>query len=395
MSPLLTAPLPAELLSNAEALVPLLRERAAETEELRRLPDETISDFEKAGLFSAMLPATLGGSQIDLIEYVDIVRTLSRGDASAGWVGAFLMAHNLLLARYGAQAQADFFQGGTYALAAAAATPPGTAVATEGGYLVSGRWRFASAVMHAQWVMVSAVSPTGPLSVAVPIEDVTVIDTWQVPGMKGTGSNDVEAQDVFVPAHRTIEFALFSADSERAAALHPGYPLAAYPVNRILPVIQAAVALGTADAALELFRTNAGKRVRMQTGQRIVDEPLVRSAYAHAWDLLHVAQLQMKDALEMTAAIYGPERSQEASLENRAVINLGLTGAGTKAFAAVDLVVRSSGASIFRTGDPLERICRDVQVIRNHASADFMTMSAVAGGVLLGQDLGDFPEPLF
>ncbi|KAD4060033.1 hypothetical protein GD627_02880 [Arthrobacter yangruifuii] len=395
MSPLLTAPLPSELLSNAEALVPLLRERAAETEELRHLPAATISDFEKAGLFSAMLPATLGGSQIDLVEFVDIVRTLSRGDASAGWVGAFLMSHNLLLARYGAEAQADFFQGGKYALAAAAATPPGTAVETEGGYLISGRWRFASAVMHAQWVMVSVVTPAGPLSVAVPIEDVTIIDTWQVPGMKGTGSNDVMAQDLFVPEHRTIEFGLFSADSERAAALHPGYPLAAYPVNRILPVIQAAVALGTADAALELFRTNAGKRVRMQTGQRIVDDPLVRSAYAHAWDLLHVAELQMRDALDMTAAIYGPEHSREASLENRAVINLGLTGAGTKAFAAVDLVVRSSGASIFRTGDPLERICRDVQVIRNHASADFMTMSAVAGGVLLGQGLGDFVEPLF
>lgn len=387
--------LPSELLARAEALVPVLRGRAAETEELRRLPDETIADFEQAGLFSAMLPATLGGSQADLVEFVDIVRALSRGDASAGWVGAFLMSHNLLLARYSKEAQADFFQGGTYALAAAAATPLGQAVPTEGGYLVSGRWRFASAVMHAQWVMVSAVSPSGPLSVAVPIQDVTIIDTWQVPSMKGTGSNDVMAQDVFVPAYRTIEFGLFSADSERAAALHPGYPLAAYPVNRILPVIQAAVALGTADAALELFRANALKRVRMQTGQRIVDDPLVRSVYAHAWDQLHVAGLQMRDALEMTAAIYGPEHTHEATLENRAVINLGLTGAGTKAFAAVDLVVRSSGASIFRTGDPLERICRDVQVIRNHASADFMSMSAVAGGVLLGQGLGEFVEPLF
>ncbi|WP_170222853.1 acyl-CoA dehydrogenase family protein [Nonomuraea turkmeniaca] len=390
-----TAPSPTQLLSNAEELVPKLRGRASKTEELRQLPDATVSDFAAAGFFTAMLPAALGGSEIDLTTFVKIVRTLSRGDASAGWVGAFLMSHGLMLARYGQEAQADFFNGRPYALAAAAATPPGTAEPTEGGYRVTGRWRFGSGVMHAGWVLVSADSPTGPLSVALPIDEVTIVDTWHVPGMRGTGSNDIVADAVFVPAHRTIDFGLLSSDCAPAAALHPGYALLAYPLNRVLPVIHAAVGLGTADAALELFRANIGKRIRPQTRGRVVDEPLVRSAYAKAWDLLHVAGLQLHDAIALTDALYGPAHAREATLEDRAAINLGVTGSGTKAFAAIDLVIQASGASIFRTGDPLDRICRDVQVMRNHASADFTSMSAVAGGVLLGQGLGDFADPVF
>ncbi|MBW4096292.1 MAG: hypothetical protein HIU81_13475 [Acidobacteria bacterium] len=173
------------------------------------------------------------------------------------------------------------------------------------------------------------------------------------------------------------------------------YSLLKYPVNRLLPVIHAAVALGAADAALELFRENIVKRVRMQTRGRVADEPLIQSSFGKAWDLVHVAGLQLQDAIDLTDAIYGPAPTREGNLEDRAVMNMGVSGAGTKAFAAIDLVVQASGASIFRTGDPLERIARDALVMRNHASADFASMSHVAGGVLLGQGLGDYAEPLF
>lgn len=394
MSTTTTAPTAAELMARAEELVPLLRERASKAEELRHQPAETIEDYGRAGFFTAMVPAENGGSALGLQEFADLVRVLSRGDASAGWIAAFLMSHSMLLYRCGAEAQREFFAEKPYGLTVAASNPPGMAEPVEGGYLVSGTWRFGSGVMHAEWAALSAMSPSGPLSIVVPISDVEIIDTWNVPGMKATGSNDITARGLFVPHSRTADFSTFSSERNDGAAL-TSYALIHYPMNRTLNLIHSAVALGTADAALELFAGSIGKRVRVQTQQKQLDEPITRQAYGKAWDLVHVAALQLDDALAHTDRVYGPAATAPASLADRALINLGLTGSGQKAFQAIDVVARASGASIFRTGDPLERILRDAQVMRNHAAVDFDTMASVAGGALLGAGIGDYAPPLF
>ena len=389
-----TAPTAAELITRAEELVPRLRERASAAENLRRQPDETIEDFRSAGFFTAMVPTEHGGSALGLNEFADLVRVLSRGDASAGWIAAFLISHTTVLYRFGAQAQAEFFAEKPYGLTVAAASPPGTADPVEGGYTVSGTWRFGSGVLHAEWAALSAMSPDGPLSIVVPVSDVEIIDTWHVPGMKATGSNDIKVDGLFVPRHRAAHFPTFSSEHNEGAAL-TDYPLIGYPMNRTLNLIHSAVAIGTADAALELFAAGVGKRVRMQTRQKQIDEPITRQTYGKAWDLVHVAGLQMHDALAHTDRTWGPHSTGPATLADRARINVGLTGSGQKAFQAIDLVARAAGASIFRTGDPMERLIRDAQVMRNHTAVDFETMASVAGGALLGVGIGDYAEPMF
>ena len=389
-----TAPTASELIARAEKLVPLLRERASAAENVRRQPDETIEDFSSAGFFTAMVPAEHGGSALGLSEFADLVRVLSRGDASAGWIAAFLISHSTLLYRYGVEAQDEFFADKPYGLTVAAAGPPGAATPVEGGYTVSGTWRFGSGVLHAEWAALSAMSPDGPLSVVVPVSETEIVDTWHVPGMKATGSNDIKVEGLFVPRHRAVSFPVYSSEHNEGAALTE-YPLIGYPMNRTLNLIHSAVAIGTADAALELFADGIGKRVRMQTRQKQIDEPITRQTYGKAWDLVQVAGLQLHDALAHTDRVYGRESAGPATLADRARINLGLTGSGQKAFQAVDLVVRAAGASIFRTGDPLERIVRDTQVMRNHAAVDFETMASVAGGALLGVGIGDYAEPMF
>ncbi|MCC3280796.1 MULTISPECIES: acyl-CoA dehydrogenase family protein [Arthrobacter] len=394
MSTTTTGAAATELLTRAEEMVPVLRERAGEAESLRRLPEETIADYRAAGFFTAMVPADRGGSALSLQEFADLIRVLSRGDASAGWIAAFLISHSTLLYRYGAAAQSEFFAEKPYGLTVAASAPPGKAEPADGGYRLSGRWRFGSGAMHAEWATLSAMSPEGPLSVTVPMTELEIIDTWHVPGMKATGSNDLAADNVFVPAHRTAPFATFASGANDGAAL-TSYPLIGYPMNRTLNLIHSAVAIGTADAALELFAQGLGKRVRMQTQQRVIDEPITRQTYGKAWDLVQVAALQMQDSLAHTDRVYGAHAAAPASLADRARINLGLTGSGQKAFQAVDLVARASGASIYRTGDHLDRIVRDTQVMRNHAAIDFETMASVAGGALLGAGIGDYADPMF
>ncbi|MFD4509356.1 hypothetical protein [Streptomyces sp. NPDC058457] len=148
MTDTLTAAPAADLLAAAEKLVPMLREQAVEAERIGRLTDPVIDAFRDAGFFTAMRPPETGGAAIGFGTFVDLVQTLARGDASAGWVGAFLISHNWLLTRLNARAQEEIFADGGPGLAAAAAAPPGTAEPVEGGYRVTGRWRFASGIMH-------------------------------------------------------------------------------------------------------------------------------------------------------------------------------------------------------------------------------------------------------
>lgn len=382
-----------DLLARAEELVPVLRERGAEAETLGQLPSATIADFESAGFLAAMRPKEVGGLEIDIRTYAGITRKLARGDASSGWIGGFLMCHAWMLSKLGAEAQAEIFAGRSSVGAAAASAPPGKAERVPGGYRITGRWRFASGIMHSEWVVLLAVGETGPLSCVVPVNEIAIHKTWNVPGMKATGSNDVEAVDLFVPDHRALGFA------EAAAADAPGvglydYPLLAYPMHRVLPLVHPVVALGTADAALELFRAHIGDRVRPQTGGLLVDEATLQQAYAEAYQRVRVAELVLENALDLIEMHYAPG-APEPSLETRAQLNLDTTYAGVTAFEAVDILVRASGASIHRTGHPLDRVCRDTQVMRNHGMLDWPYVSSVAGRALLGRGLGDHIEALF
>ncbi|OIJ65497.1 acyl-CoA dehydrogenase family protein [Streptomyces mangrovisoli] len=383
-----------DLTARAEQLVPRLRERGAESDRLGQLPEATIADFEEGGFLGAMMPKEVGGGEIDLRTFASIVRSFARGDASAGWIGGFLISHSWLIAKFGAEARDEIFAGRTWVPAAAAAAPPGRAERVAGGYEITGRWRFASGIMHSEWVVLMAVGDEGPLSCAVPVHEVKIHKTWDVPGMKGTGSNDVEAIRLFVPHHRALGL------DEASGADCPGgrlndYPLLRYPMHRVLPMIHPIVAVGTADAALELFRENIGNRVRPQTGGLLADEATVRQVYGEAAQLVRTAGLVLDDALDRIVEIYDPASPGEATLEKRAELNLAVTYAGVTAFEAVDLLIRASGAGIHRTGNALDRICRDTQVMRNHGMLDWKYQAAVNGGVLLGRGIGDHNATLF
>ncbi|MCR2783270.1 MULTISPECIES: hypothetical protein [unclassified Microbacterium] len=383
----------ATLLSRAEELVPLLRETAAEAETLRRLPDRVIDAFEAAGFFTAMRPVDTGGSAIDFGTFIDIVRTLSRGDASAGWVGAFLLSHNWLLSRLNTQAQEEIFGAGP-GLAAAVAAPPGQAVPVEGGYRVTGRWRFASAILHSNWVVVAAAGEHGPLAVVARVDDGTIIDTWRVPGMRATGSNDFELTDAFVPTHRVVDFIAYSSRDNDGAALHPSYDLLQYPMYRVLSLIHSAVAVGTAEAALELFPQAMGTRVRPASRVPYLHEPETHAAYGQAAQQALIGRLLLDDAVSRTERLYAPG-SPEPSMAERAKLNLDVAASGTEAFAAVDTIVQAAGASVLRDGTDYDRIARNTLVMRNHTTLDWRHAQLLAGRVLLGQSLGDHADALY
>jgi len=383
----------ADLLQVAEELALVARAHAQEIDTQRRIPDPVISAFREAGLFSAMRPVEAGGAGISLSTFVDITRIISRGDASAGWVAAFLISHNWLLSRLNAEAQHEIFTDGE-GLAAATAAPPGKAEPVEGGYRVTGRWRFASAILHSNWAIVSAGGASGPLAVIAKISEGEIHDVWNVPGMRGTGSNDFALDNAFIPAHRVVDFIKYSSRQSDGVELYPNYDALQYPMFRVLSLIHGAVGVGTAEAALELFPVAMDKRVRPQTGQPLITEPGTFSAYGEAYQQAMVARLLLDDAVARTEHLYRPG-SAEPSVEDRARLNLAVTGSGVEAAKAIDIIVQNAGASIQRTGHPLELICRNNQVMRNHVTLDWRYVQSLAGRVLLGQGLGAHLDALY
>src|SRR6202163_3462948 len=201
----------AELLARAEALVPVLRERAGRTEELRRLPDETLDALHRSGLFRILQPRRVGASELPFRSIVELVAVIGRGCGSTAWVLANLAAHHWLLGMWPPEAQDEVWgQSPDNLIGSALIFPRGRAQKVEGGYRLSGRWPFSSGVDPAAWNLIGGIvndeesGESGPRIFLLPASDYTVIDTWHVIGLAGTGSKDVAVEDVFVPAYRSL-----------------------------------------------------------------------------------------------------------------------------------------------------------------------------------------------
>src|SRR5262245_34850228 len=196
------------LLAKARALAPRLRDRAAATNQARRIPDETIQDFWNAGLWYLMKPKKFGGPEIRPDVALAVAQELARADGSAGWVWAVFSIHDLLVALWPEEFQKEYWAKNT--LSASSFAPSGKATAADGGYRISGQWSFSSGVDNADWLLLGVFF--GPPSGGSPIPDIRyvmlpkgeyeVIDDWYVFGLRGTGSKSVVVEDVLVPSRR-------------------------------------------------------------------------------------------------------------------------------------------------------------------------------------------------
>lgn len=165
-----------------------LAERAAEAEQLRRLPPATIEEYRESGLARLLLPARYGGRQAELLEIFDVVRRMAHGCASSAWTLGFYTLHNWMLALFGEQAQDEVFADGPV-LCPAPLAPTGRCIPVDGGSRLTGRWSWATGVMDADWVLVGAICGPDqpdrapyPALVLLPAADIRVEDVWHTAG---------------------------------------------------------------------------------------------------------------------------------------------------------------------------------------------------------------------
>jgi alkylation response protein AidB-like acyl-CoA dehydrogenase len=377
------------LLERVRAVVPLIRERAAEAERRRKPDDEVIEALKATGVFRSFVPKRFGGYELGMDRYVDLGICVSEACASSGWITTFYMEHCWQFASFCSETQEEVFGEHGFVLAPGSVNPnAGEAKPCDGGFDLSGHWKFSSGIVHAEWVLlnagvVSAESPM-PRKFLVRPDQIEVIDTWHVDGMAATGSHDIVAKGVFVP-ERHASLPLGSAGGGEG-----GY-LTRIPVLPFLALTAAIPAVGAARRAVELFRELIGRRVRFGTHKVQARNAASQARLANAYAQVAAAEA----ALRLCARSVEEHARGEIELSGLEQIQgrLAIARVVHECLDAVRKIMDGAGSSVHFSGEELSRIHRDVQMISTHTIFDLELAAPQCGHAMLEAEGPLFTRP--
>jgi alkylation response protein AidB-like acyl-CoA dehydrogenase len=378
--------------ANARRLGPTIAAASDNIEGTRRIPEPLMERLHEARLFRMLLPRSAGGDQIEPGAYLLAVEELARHDASLAW-NVFVANSAALIAAFldPTVAQGMFADPRTIL----AWGPPNASRATTaaGGYRLSGTWDFASGCRHANWLGAHChvIERDGSLrlnhrgrpairSLLFPIEQATLMDTWNTIGLRGTGSDSYSVADVFVPEP-------FSTTREDPTLRRERGPLYAFTMQGLYAVGVASVALGIARAMLEAFIGLASQKTPRGL-TRLADDAVVQADVARAEARLGAARAYL---LETLASVYArADDVDPIDLPDRARVRLACTNAIHGAVEVADFTYKAAGVDAIFPGSPFERRFRDIHTLSQQIQARSAHFEAV-GQVLLGMP----PEVFF
>lgn len=362
-----------EILARARTLVPVFAKRSAETAERRRLPDETIADLHAAGLLRLLQPRMYGGFAADWKLHIEVGRIIARACPSTAWIQCVVGIHTWLACRFSTQLQDEIFSRPDVLIGTAVAGGRGATVTpAEGGWTLSGRWRFVSGVDHAGWVILGAMPDDAQkqaehnfLQLAVPRGAFDIVDTWFTEGLRGTGSKDVIVRDLFVPAHRALWRRTMRGHATPDATRHEGYvhqvQFAPYFGSITLgPLIGATE--GLIDAYVRITRSRTGQIL----GDEIAGQAPVQLRIAQSCAEVRAAALLVDRILNELddSGREGRAVTQDEWLKHRADGAM----AGQLCLAAGERLIRMMGASGLTSDNPVRNWWNDVQAAAAHIS---------------------------
>ena len=370
--------------------MPVLSERAAKTEALRRLPDETFADLLESGLLGISQPRRFGGSELTLTDAFDIINLISQGCGSTGWTYALLAAHGWFLAQFDDQAQRDVWDANpTAVLATSFSGGPGPEPVDGGLHITKGLWRFSSGVHHANWVALLAPVPqegTAPdmRFLLMPRSEIEIIEDWRSAGLAGSGSCSVAASDIFVPHHRTLRMKDLLDATGPGRSVNDG-PLYKFPLVGCWNVFLTAPATGIARGAMDAWIARTKSRVHPFSQAPVAADPvgLVRLGAASA--RIEAAETLIRGACEkVTAEILAngavpPETQVRGRRDHVFGVRL--------CVEAVEDLFLAAGASSLDESSPIQRHWRDVHAVAQHVANNLDSNLSAWGERALG--LGD------
>lgn len=377
---------PGGLIQAARDLGPTIIGLRDRIERQRRLPDELIEQLRDLGFFSLWRAHAYGGPELSLTEFIQVIEVLAELDASVAWcvtnAGAYARFSGYLPEEVARQI---FVQ--ERAVLAGNLGPFGRAVSCDGGYRVSGHWAYGSGITASTWTVGGCVVLDGdtPRRAAdgtpdtkvmfFPTSSVEVIDTWDVGGLRGTGSHDYRVADLFVPGSHIASWDTPLLDGALFRA----------PKQTVLPITIAAVPLGIARAALNaVLELAQAKTPRLGTAL-LRDKPTMQAAVARAEAALASARAFLLQATEevWTTVV----RNDPATLKQRATVRLACAQVAEAAKFVVQTAYDLGGGTAIYERSPIQRCFRDAHAAAQHIQVQSGNFETV-GRVLLGLDPG-------
>ena len=383
-----------ELLQAVERIRPVIEEHAPRGEELRRMPDPVYDAMVDAGLFRMLVPEAYGGLDVHPTVAYQVWEAVARIDAAAGWNLQIANAASGFAAWLPAEGADEVMASGPDTIGAGAFFPPAAAVLVDGGWRLTGRAPFASGSDRASWFVFTLVEMDGdepkldpetgqptPMIAIIPRSDVDVIDTWHTLGMRGTGSNDIAVNDVFVPSARVAPLGPLTNPAPNFDT--PGARIAPWPGVHGETI----ASLGVAGAAIDALAELAGQKTPAMTLNPLREREMAQHHIGRARALLDASRAYLHDSISDAYAI--AERGEPLTTDAKVRCQLAACFAAEACAEAVRLVHEAAGTSAIRLGQRFERHFRDAHTLSQHASKSYARYASA------GQMLFNVPTDWF
>lgn len=357
--------------SFLDALAGLARDTAPDAERERRVSPEFVKLLRDRGLGVDAAPQSVGGTNPAISDLLEAIKEVAQGDASAGWVTMIYVTSAAAAHWIPPAGLPEVFQNGSETLLAGVVAPRGQAATTSDGFRLRGRWPFGSGAADADWIGLGAVIDQEPARTGifyVPRDLVTIIDTWDVVGLRASASHDLEVDATPVP-ERLVSYLDKPAHTTEAVARFPVYGLLAAGIG--------AVAIGVAEAALAEGIELAGGKTPTGSKRRLADRPAFQEAAARA-------QAGLESAWHYLAHV-ASRAETTATLAEKVRLRLAATAAVEASRSAIDSIYTLAGGSSIYSGSPLQRYLRDIHTASQHMMIAQPTWE-LTGRVLLGLD---------
>jgi alkylation response protein AidB-like acyl-CoA dehydrogenase len=361
------------VIDRVMAVADQLRDGAREAEEIGKLPDKTVGMLKAAGNIRLLQPATHGGYEVHPREFAETVMATAALDPATGWINGVVGVHPYQLAYADPLVREEIWSSDQDTWVASPYAPQGIAKAVDGGYVFNGRWQFSSGTDHCEWIFLGGmlagddgkpVMPPTLFHMILPRADYEIVeDSWDVVGLRGTGSKDVIVKDAFVPHHRAMNaLEVMDGTTQREAGLPQ--PLYQMPWSTMFPLGITSAVIGIAEGALAAHLDYQRNRVTAAM-TAIKDDPYVLYAIGEAAADINAARQELLANVDRIYDIVAA--GAEVSFADRAAGRRTQIRAAWRAVMAVDQIFSRSGGNAMRMDNPLQRYWRDAHTGLAHA----------------------------
>jgi alkylation response protein AidB-like acyl-CoA dehydrogenase len=380
-------PSPEELIARAKAMIPEIRELAEETERNRTISPKIIGMIRDAELLRTCRPKEFGGFEYDAAVALEIALAVSAACASTGWALNGALSNGISFGHFPIEAQRELWGGGADPFSCACFAPTGTAVPTDDGYVLNGKWSFASGCDHSSWVRLGAfitapraASPHDGAFFLLPIGDVEIEDNWFVCGLSGTGSKNIVVRDAIVPRHRVLLFAETRSGRTPGAQYHEN-PLYRLPLLVLGATMLASTAVGAARGALEAYlEMTTGRKTRgalAGAGLAMAEFATVQLRFAEASAAVEAAEMLLK--ADLRDAVEKLRAGEEITVAERIRCRRNQAYATKLAVEAAEALNASTGGHGLMLSNPVQRAWRDVNAVARHVSLNWDAVGTMYG----------------